>query len=303
VTDGTSNQGVSDATVTADCPHGGTTTTNADGDYAFGLSRGDCAISVQTSPGALATPEQRIVHVTHDISNVDFRAEELTCSMSALNSEFSGTVPLVSLEFGGLQTLASGHMASNISSLVFFSDDPTLEGKLAALNAQGTPISVQVSCVRGGHVVMSWTISHGVISSLQSSSTGYSATIEFQPHDLSDGTKAAPTSVAGLHASRSGVTADVSCAAAEGTCQGSLTLEQGSGDAHARMAAAGHPPVLGRARFAIRGGRTTKVAVRLTRLGRAALRAHRRLTVATVLSIRSFGVQRLDVTRTVTLVR
>ncbi len=59
-------------TVTADCPSGGTTTTDANGDYRFLLDTGPCTI-VPTAPDGLGTdPEKRVVDVEGNINNVNF---------------------------------------------------------------------------------------------------------------------------------------------------------------------------------------------------------------------------------------
>lgn len=57
----------------ANCPSGGTTTTNALGDYEFTLDRGPCTIAPQLSRGEHATPARRRLNVTHNISRVDFQ--------------------------------------------------------------------------------------------------------------------------------------------------------------------------------------------------------------------------------------
>jgi hypothetical protein len=57
----------------ASCPSGGTTTTNALGNYEFDLDRGPCTIAPQLSSGKQATPKQRSLNVTHNFSKVDFQ--------------------------------------------------------------------------------------------------------------------------------------------------------------------------------------------------------------------------------------
>ncbi len=75
---GSAGQGVAGVGVRAGCPGGGTTTTDAGGNYSFVLNRGSCSISVQAPEGETALPRQRVVDVTtHDINRVNF---ELSCS-------------------------------------------------------------------------------------------------------------------------------------------------------------------------------------------------------------------------------
>ncbi|MGO9976839.1 MAG: hypothetical protein ACLP01_29370 [Solirubrobacteraceae bacterium] len=61
----------------ANCPGGGTTTTDTTGAYSFLLQRGPCEISVVPPPGDVSTPPSIQVDVTHDISNVNF---QLSCA-------------------------------------------------------------------------------------------------------------------------------------------------------------------------------------------------------------------------------
>jgi hypothetical protein len=67
------DDGVPDVKVQADCPHGGTATTDAAGDYRFALDRGQCTITVVPPHGESASPSSRVVDVEHDISHVDFQ--------------------------------------------------------------------------------------------------------------------------------------------------------------------------------------------------------------------------------------
>jgi hypothetical protein len=69
---GSSGQGVSGVRLKASCPHGGTTTTDASGEYNFVLERGDCKVSVVAPPGETAAPAQRTIHVDHNLRGVDF---------------------------------------------------------------------------------------------------------------------------------------------------------------------------------------------------------------------------------------
>ncbi|MGO9658499.1 MAG: carboxypeptidase-like regulatory domain-containing protein [Acidimicrobiales bacterium] len=61
-------------TVQASCPGGGTTTTDANGDYDFHLDPGPCTIAPQLQSGETSVPKQQVVELTQfDITNVDFQ--------------------------------------------------------------------------------------------------------------------------------------------------------------------------------------------------------------------------------------
>ena len=60
-------------TVSANCPSGGSTTTNEHGMYAFTLKTGPCTIEARVKPGATVTPAKYALNVTHDFKNVDFQ--------------------------------------------------------------------------------------------------------------------------------------------------------------------------------------------------------------------------------------
>jgi hypothetical protein len=62
--------GVSGVRVTATGPGGGSTTTGTDGSYVLVVRRGHFKVTA----GSAASPAQRQVHVSHDISSVDFQA-------------------------------------------------------------------------------------------------------------------------------------------------------------------------------------------------------------------------------------
>ncbi len=64
-----------DVRMQANCPSGGTTTTDAGGNYEFLLDRGPCTIKVEPKPGEKVHPKQRVLNVTHDFHNVDFQLE------------------------------------------------------------------------------------------------------------------------------------------------------------------------------------------------------------------------------------
>jgi hypothetical protein len=60
--------------VRASCPSGGTTSSNAEGDYGFPLGPGPCTIAPQLQSGEASVPKQRVVEVgSQDINNVDFQ--------------------------------------------------------------------------------------------------------------------------------------------------------------------------------------------------------------------------------------
>jgi len=59
--------------VQASCASGGTTTTDANGNYEFLLDRGPCTFAPQLKGGLTSTPRLRSLNVTHNIRNVDFQ--------------------------------------------------------------------------------------------------------------------------------------------------------------------------------------------------------------------------------------
>ena len=72
--EGPGGQPAAGVAVRASCPSGGTTASDAMGDYGFVLGPGPCTIAPQLQGGATATPKQRVVDVTaQDINNVDFQ--------------------------------------------------------------------------------------------------------------------------------------------------------------------------------------------------------------------------------------
>lgn len=73
VTETGTDAGIPNVQVKADCPHGGTATTNASGMYAFALDRGSCTIKVLPPSDESATPASRVVEVDRDIQNVNFQ--------------------------------------------------------------------------------------------------------------------------------------------------------------------------------------------------------------------------------------
>ncbi len=69
---GADGQGLPGVKLKASCPGGGTTTTDADGNYNFVLDRGNCTISVVAPPGETAAPVRQQLFIDHDINNVNF---------------------------------------------------------------------------------------------------------------------------------------------------------------------------------------------------------------------------------------
>jgi hypothetical protein len=60
--------------VNANCPGGGTTTTDTNGDYEFLLDNGSCTIAPRLTAGAVSKPRQRVVAIHHhDVHHVDFQ--------------------------------------------------------------------------------------------------------------------------------------------------------------------------------------------------------------------------------------
>ncbi|MGO9975392.1 MAG: hypothetical protein ACLP01_21845 [Solirubrobacteraceae bacterium] len=84
---GAGGQGLPGVKLKAACPSGGTTTTDASGDYNFVLDRGNCTISVVAPSGETAAPVQQQLFIDHDIKNVNFT---LSCGTGGQAGDIAG---------------------------------------------------------------------------------------------------------------------------------------------------------------------------------------------------------------------
>ncbi|HTW06419.1 MAG TPA: hypothetical protein VME46_02860 [Acidimicrobiales bacterium] len=67
--------GVPGVTINADCPSGGSTSTDKDGKYLFLVTRGPCTIKPEPPDGQTITPEKRALDVEGNIDHVDFELQ------------------------------------------------------------------------------------------------------------------------------------------------------------------------------------------------------------------------------------
>jgi hypothetical protein len=138
----------------ASCPSGGTTMTDAGGNYEFLLDRGACTIAPVLKRGFVSTPRQRSLNVTHNYSHVDFRvpcdavppaagAARDVGSVSSAGAEPTGCKLIVKISWPNMK-------AARMPGLSFHPAASTSVdgGALFALRGAGSGSGV-VSCATG----------------------------------------------------------------------------------------------------------------------------------------------------------